>query len=56
MAGVFDLELEPPNVGKDDASDEEPIEIGEEQVQVLLNRYNLQRDSSVYELIANSHI
>ena len=34
MAGVFDLELEQPNVDLDEGSDEEPIEIGEDQVQV----------------------
>ena len=48
MAGVFDLELEPPNLENDEVSDEEPIEIGEEQVQVLrifsYSTYGLRRN------------
>ena len=36
MAGVFDLELESSNFDQEEVSDEDPIDIGEDQVQVSL--------------------
>ena len=55
MAGVFDLELESSNFEQEDVSDEDPIDIAEDQVQVYWFSWQLLLTTRLLRFSGRSH-